>query len=112
MNEVIDKIVDTVVSFQWAVGNRDKNWIKHGITQAECEQAFFNLPLLIFDDSRHSQNEERFYALGRTDAVKGLFIVFTYRDKSLVRIISARRMTKAEKDYYNRGEKRGQLYDK
>jgi len=107
-----DEVVEKAVSFQWDEGNRDKNWIKHGITQAECEQVFFNLPLLVFDDSRHSQNEERFYALGRTDAGKGLFIIFTYWDQSLIRIISARRMTKAEKDYYNLGEKRGQLYDK
>jgi len=105
------EIIDRAVSFQWDEGNADKNWSKHGITQAECEQAFFNLPFLVFDDSRHSQNEERLYALGRTDAGKGLFIVFTYRDPSLIRIISARRMTKTERDYYNLGEKRGRLYD-
>ena len=106
MSETIDK----AVSFQWDEGNSEKNWIKHGISQTECEQAFFNLPFLVFDDRRHSQNEERFYALGRTDAGKGLFIVFTYRDQSLIRIISARKMTKAERDCYNLGEKRGQLY--
>jgi uncharacterized DUF497 family protein len=108
----MDGVVDKAVSFQWDEGNSDKNWIKHGITQTECEQTFFNLPFLVFDDSRHSQNEERFYALGRTDAGKGLFLVFTYREQSLVRIISARRMTKAERDYYNLGKKRGLLYDK
>ena len=112
MNGIIDKTVDHAMSFQWDDGNSDKNWIKHGITQTECEQTFFNLPFLVFDDSQHSQNEERFYALGRTDAGKGLFLVFTYRDQSLIRVISARKMTKAEKEYYNRGEKRGQLYDK
>ena len=111
MNDIIGKTVERAMSFQWDEGNRDKNWIKHGITQAECEQAFFNLPLLVFDDSQHSQNEERFYALGRTDEGKGLFIVFTYRDQSLIRIISARRMTKTEKDYYNLGDKRRQCYD-
>ena len=108
----MSEIVSKAVSFQWDEGNSEKIWIKHGITQSECEQAFFNLPFLVFDDSRHSQNEERFYALGRTDAGKGLFIVFTYRDESLIRIISARRMTKAEREHYNFGEKRGILYDK
>ena len=107
----MSEIIDRAVSFQWDEGNADKNWNKHGITQAECEQAFFNLPFLVFDDSQHSQNEERFYALGRTDAGKGLFIVFTYRDQSLIRIISARRMTKTERNFYNLGEKQGQLYD-
>ena len=107
----MNKIVDKAASFQWDEGNADKNWIKHGISQTEIEQTFFNLPFLVFDDGRHSQNEERFYALGRTDEGKGLFIVFTYRDTSLIRVISARRMTKREKQYYNAGEKRGYLYD-
>ena len=108
MSETVDK----AVSFQWDEGNSEKNWNKHGITQSECEQAFFNLPFLVFDDTRHSQNEERFYALGRTDAGKGLFLVFTYRNQSLIRIISARKMTNVERDYYNFGAKRGRLYDK
>ena len=87
----MNKMVDKAASFQWDEGNADKNWadknwIKHGISQTEIEQAFFNLPFLVFDDHRHSQNEERFYALGRTDGGKGLFIVFTYRDSSLIRI--------------------------
>ncbi len=107
----MSEVVDNAVSFQWDGGNSEKNWIKHGITQTECEQVFFNQPFLVFDDQQHSQSEERFFALGRTDEGKGLFVVFTYRDQSLVRIISARRMTKAERDYYNSGEKRGALHD-
>ena len=110
MSAINNKIIDEAVSFQWDDGNSDKNWIKHGISQTECEQVFFNVPLLVFDDTRHSQHEERFFALGRTDAGKGLFLVFTYRDQSLIRIISARRMTKTERYYYNLGEKRGPLY--
>jgi len=109
MSETND--VTKAVAFQWDEGNSNKNWIKHGITQAECEQTFFNLPFLVFDDLRHSQNEERFYALGRTNAGKGLFLVFTYRDQSLIRIISARKMTKTEKEYYNFGAKRRLLHD-
>ena len=106
----MSETVDTAASFQWDDGNSEKIWTKHGITQTECEQVFFNLPFLVFDEKRHLQNEERFYALGRTDEGKGLFIVFTYRDESLIRIISARRMTKAERNYYNFGEKREALY--
>ena len=111
MSETNDKTIDKAVSFQWDAGNSDKNWIKHGVTQAECEQTFFNYPFIVFDDTRHSQNEERFFALGRTDAGKGLFLVFTYRDQSLIRIISARRMTKTERNHYLLGEKRGPLHD-
>jgi uncharacterized DUF497 family protein len=107
MSEVVEK----AVSFQWDEGNSDKNWIKHGITQSECEQAFFNFLFFVFDDRQYSQNEERFYALGRTDAGKGLFLVFTYREQSLIRVISARKMTKTERDFYNFGEKRRELYD-
>jgi len=107
MSETVDK----VLAFQRDEGNAEKIWIKHSLTQAECELVFFNLPFLVFDDQRHSLDEERFYALGRTDAGKGLFVVFTYRDQTLIRIISARKMTVAERNYYNFGEKRGMLYD-
>ena len=59
---------------------------------------FFNQPLIISNDVKHSQTEERFYALGRTD-FKELFIAFTIR-KKLIRIISARQMSHKERRIY------------
>lgn len=88
-----------ITGFDWDQGNIEKNWIKHKIKAEECEQIFFNKPLIIFPDTRHSENENRFYALGRTIEKKLLFIVFTNR-KDKIRIISARKMNNKEKNIY------------
>ncbi len=78
--------------FDWDEGNSDKSRRKHGVTIEECEQVFSNIPLLFLDDLKHSKFEERFIAMGKTDAGKMLFVVFTPR-QSKVRVISARPMT-------------------
>ena len=65
--------------FEWDDGNADKNWLRHRVSQAECEQIFFNQPLVIAEDDLHSQDEPRHYALGQTDAGRLLFLVYTLR---------------------------------
>jgi len=40
--------------FQWDDGNSEKNWNSHQVTKSECEQLFFNQPLLIGNDKKHS----------------------------------------------------------
>jgi hypothetical protein len=85
--------------FEWDDGNSNKNWYLHGVTDGECEDVFFNLPLVVSFDKKHSDRENRFFALGRTDANRQLFISFTVR-KDLIRVISARDMTKSEKRKY------------
>jgi len=85
--------------FQWDGGNSDKIWRRHQVTPAECEEVFFNHPLVIGEDERHSTTEERLYALGQTDAARLLFVVLTIRG-SLVRVISARDMSREERKVY------------
>lgn len=85
--------------FQWDAGNAEKNWEKHRVSTAECEQLFFNRPLLVADDVAHSQAEPRFYALGRTDEGRLLFVVVTLRGE-LIRVISARDMSRKERKAY------------
>ena len=87
------------VGFQWDIGHSEKNWISHQVSKSECEQIFFNQPLIIGDDEKHSQLEARYYSLGQTDSGRLLFIVSTIRGK-LVRVISARDMSKKEKEVY------------
>jgi uncharacterized DUF497 family protein len=52
--------------FDWDAGNREKNQ-KHGVHASECEQVFFNAPILTLDDPQHSAVEDRFAAFGWTD---------------------------------------------
>lgn len=85
--------------FDWDDGNRTKNWIKHQVSPAECEELFFNLPLLFADDEQHSQEEKRYYVLGQTNAGRLLFIAFTIRVNK-IRVISARDMSRKERQAY------------
>lgn len=57
--------------------------LKHHVSLSECEQIFFNLPLIVADDIKHSEQETRFYALGWTDAERFLFMVFTVRKNKI-----------------------------
>lgn len=92
-------IIKQCVGFEWDKGNRDKNQHKHDVSRLECEQIFFNEPLLLYDDDKHSQTENRIYALGKTDEERTLFISFTIRNNR-IRIISARDMSKKERKIY------------
>lgn len=86
--------------FQWDEGNLFKNWERHQVSAAECEQVFFNRPLVSVPDETHSDKEPRFYALGHTDADRCLFVVFTIRNR-LVRVVSARDMNHRERKAYD-----------
>ncbi len=69
--------LDHFIGFDWNEENKQKNWEKHQVDYTECEQVFFNKPLIISEDIKHSSQEQRFYALGQSDINRTLFIVFT-----------------------------------
>ncbi len=92
-------MIENCKGFEWDEGNSNKNWHLHGVSDGECEDVFFNLPLIIAFDKKHSGRENGSYALGGTDTSRLLFIAFTVR-KDLIRVISAREMTKSEKRKY------------
>jgi len=92
-------ILDELVGFDWDDGNRGKNLDKHAVSDLECEQVFFNRPIVVLDDETHSDAEPRYFVLGRTDARRRIFLVFTPR-QDRIRVISARDMTKKERQYY------------
>ncbi|MBW1650041.1 MAG: BrnT family toxin [Deltaproteobacteria bacterium] len=93
-------VFEQLTGFQWDVGNINKNLIKHNVENRECEQIFFNSPLVILDDLKHSIAEKRQAAFGKTDKGRLLVIIFTERD-SLIRVISARDMNRKERSFYN-----------
>jgi uncharacterized DUF497 family protein len=95
----VDETVSKSEGFQWDEGNSNKNWHLHRVTDAECEEVFFNLPLIAAPDTKHSNRERRFYALGRTENDRRLFVAFTIRE-NLIRVVSAREMTRGERKKY------------
>ena len=93
-----------VTGFDWDDGNARKN-DKHGVSMAEAEQVFFNVPLLLLEDESHSQSEIRLHALGQTDVGRGLHITFTLRQAgTLIRVISARDLHRKERAIYDQAD--------
>jgi uncharacterized DUF497 family protein len=92
--------------FQWDAGNASKNWERHAVSDGECEEVFFNRPLRLAFDDRHSQEEPRYFALGQTNAGRLLFVVLTIRGE-LIRVISTRDMSRRERRIYERTQEKG-----
>ena len=94
----------TVAGFDWDKGNVDK-CRKHGVSLAEIE-GLFARPVMILPDHAHSIIEERRKAIGRTEAGRYVFVVFTLREdesgECFLRPISARYMHQKEIDAYEK----------
>ncbi len=89
-----------IIGFDWDDGNARKNE-KHQVFVAESEQVFFNAPLLLLADTKHSDRESRFHALGKTDQGRLIHLAFTLRDAGAkIRVISSRDMHRKERVIY------------
>ena len=93
-------ILGGVQGFEWDGGNSDKNEKKHGVTDREAEEIFFNKPLII-GRSPKGEPEVRYAALGKTYGSRLLTVVFTVRSKR-IRVISARPMSRREREFYEK----------
>jgi uncharacterized DUF497 family protein len=92
-----------VAGFDWDSGNRDKCQ-KHGVSLQEIE-GLFERPVMILPDQAHSTTEQRSLAIGKTEAGRYVFLIFTIRErdgKSYVRPIRARYMHKKEIEAYEK----------
>ena len=90
--------------FEW-VSVRDKlNQKKHGVSFALAQLAFLDHNRVILEDLEHSDDEKRYYCLGKVAG--GIMTVrFTYR-RNKIRIFSAGYWRKGKKIY----EKENQIY--
>ena len=91
-----------IAGFDWDQGNEGKlDSSGRGISRTEVEQMFTNEPLIVSADVKHSAQETRFHALGRTDQNRRLFAAFTLRrDGTLIRPISVRDVNAKEETRY------------
>jgi uncharacterized protein len=93
--------LDQISGFDWDDGNNRKSADKHDVSQAEAESAFFNDPLIVVEDAKHSGAEPRINALGKTAQNRLLHITFTLRQNgTMIRVISARDMHRKERKAY------------
>ncbi|MEN8253320.1 MAG: BrnT family toxin [Patescibacteria group bacterium] len=97
----LDKLVKSRKGFDWDDGNKNKNWIKHKVSEVETEEAFLNEPLIFSSDKKHSDTEIRYKCLGQTNKNRKLFISFTIRSNK-IRVISARDQDKKERKAYEK----------
>lgn len=92
--------LDRIIGFEWDAGNARENE-KHGVSQSEAEQIFFDPRLLVVTDSSHSSTEARHHALGATLDGRRRHVTFTLRGgETLIRVISARDMHRKERQVY------------
>ena len=91
----------THFAFEWDLGNRTKNFVKHGITIKEAESVFGQMEAIrVLGEQVHPKvSEPRYGILGLTNDLKHVFVCFTIRGSGL-RIINIRKMNKKERRLY------------
>ena len=89
------------IDFEWDPAKAIANIRKHGVTFEEARSVFLDERALIIADPDHSATEDRFVLLGLSAASRVLVVVHCYRqDESTIRLISARRATRPERETY------------
>ena len=95
------------MTFEWDENKNKINITKHGIDFSEASSTFYDDEAILFDDPDHSGEEDRFIILGLSQKENLCIVSHCYRGTDeIIRIISARKATKTETNYYtaNRGE--------
>ena len=88
--------------FAWDPKKDSQNRRKHRVSFAEAETVFADGHALLIDDPEHSTTEDRFILLGLSAKLRILVVAHAYRvDQGVIRIISARKATRRERDIYN-----------
>ena len=91
-----------IVQFEWDPAKARINLRKHGVSFEEAETVFYDDHALLLDDPEHSGDEDRFVLLGLSSRFRVLVVVHAYRESdAVIRLISARRATKAEQAGYD-----------
>ncbi len=84
--------------FVWDSEKDRQNQKKHHVSFGEASSIFHNLPLEVFHDPDHSDDEDRYIAAGFSERGRVLLVVHCEnRTGTEIRIISARKATKTER---------------
>jgi len=91
------------LKFEWDEPKNSSNLGKHGVSFEEAETALADENALLLADPEHSETEDRFVLLGLSTSIRLLVVCHCYREKeSVIRIISARKADRAEREQYVR----------
>ncbi|HEX4331078.1 MAG TPA: BrnT family toxin [Usitatibacter sp.] len=90
------------MEFAWDPKKSASNLRDHKVTFEEASSVFGDSLAITFDDPDHSEGESRLLTFGLSEQGRLLVVSHTER-RGLVRIISARRATRAERRIYEEG---------
>ncbi|HCS68030.1 MAG TPA: hypothetical protein DIW34_07645 [Oribacterium sp.] len=91
------------MNFEWDDHKNEINKVKHGVSFEEAMTVFYDEQALLEYDELHSDYEDRFRILGYSNRGNILLVVHCLReDDTVIRIISSRKATEAEKVGYER----------
>lgn len=90
-----------MIKFEWDTAKATSNKKKHGVSFEEAQSVFYDEFAMQFFADDNSVSEDRFLMLGFSDEARLLIVCHCERDQgNIIRIISARKATKNESNYY------------
>ena len=90
------------MKFEWDTAKAASNVRKHGVSFDEAGSVFLDQLAVSGPDPDHSVGESRYITFGMSSLGRLLAVSHTYRPGA-IRIISARRVTRAERKIYEEG---------
>ena len=88
------------IRFEWDPRKASSNEKKHGVSFEEARSVFFDEQALLLEDTQPRREEERFVLLGLSATLRVLVVVHALRGEDVIRIISARRARRDEREAY------------
>lgn len=90
------------MTFEWDKNKAARNLSKHGVSFEEAETVFDDPLLIDFYDPDHSEDETRYLIVGASNRRRLLIVSYTERGDA-IRLISAREVTRSEREVYEEG---------
>jgi len=99
--------VQATYEFDWDAEKAEANARKHGVTFEGAMTVFRDRLAVTVYDEEHSEQEERWVTIGRTEGGSTVIVVHTFTPttpgNALIRIVSAREATNRERQQYEAG---------
>jgi uncharacterized DUF497 family protein len=90
------------MKFEWDGSKAARNLSKHGVSFEEAKTVFDDPLYIDFYDPDHSEDEARYLIVGTSNQRRLLIVSYTERGDS-IRLISAREVTRGEREAYEKG---------
>jgi uncharacterized DUF497 family protein len=92
------------MDFDWDPAKAAENLRRHKVSFEEAATVFFDDLARVASDPEHSRDEDRFVIVGYSSKQRLLLVVHCYRDRDqVIRLISARTVTKKERKEFEEG---------